>query len=275
MLKRTSMVLLSMLAVAVIMLFAATAVMAACGKDTTNLFLRNSDGSYTQTAYTITFKGVNLDTSTQKYKWQYDISSSGSNSEYDILVPACNNGCQIPLTYSGVTSVVVNNPGQGDKNSGFGIGDFQSRVIQLPSNIASSNSIWFYTDMSSPPVATSLQVKAGKNLLFAEDINGPACPQLPAYVPVTTHTEQNLGPYKMCFDMDQTTGCPINVTDCAGNTIDPVLLQDIGVPPGHLKWVGGESDPRCQSVTWYTESTGCYTKCYPSGYCYKQPPFCL
>jgi hypothetical protein len=258
---------------------------AECGSDNSFLYSRTSAGDFVASAYKIDFLGVapvpdpNA-SSGIVYKWTYGIQFAGANSEYDIAVPACNNGCEEGVIYSGGPSISVLPPGTGDKNTNWLVGNFQSQVVQLPASSSSGNSIYFYTSKLSIPAATSMQVKSGKTLYYVKDILGPTCP-VDSLSPWTTNQEVTISGNSYLLIRNR-FGCIKQVFQDG----DPIPLQPVSltigedgsteVPPGLLLCSSTEGKGGCNECIITTlGGSPHYTYFTINGVPYKSKPFCL
>lgn len=255
---------------------------AECGSDSSYLYSRTSAGDFVQSTYTITFLGVapvtitdSAGISRQVYKWSYGIQFAGSNSEYDISVPACTNGCEEGVTYSGGSSVTVNSPGTGDKNTNWLVGDFQNQVIQLPANSSSGNSIYFYTSRNSIPAATSMQVKSGRTLYYVKDILGPTCPS-DTLSPWTTSQNVDISGNSYVL-LRNRFGCIKQVLqDGQPLEIVPLDLQDGTSNSGLLQCSSTDGKGGCNECIITTMGgSPHFTYFTINGVPYKSKPFCL
>jgi len=113
-----------------------------------------------------------------EYEWRYFTTSTGSNSQIDILVPYCTNpdiGMDT-VTYT-VNVLPAGNPG-GDVASKtfFGVWTDHENVVKLPTYNAGTGSFFIRTVGNNPIRQTSMQFKNGNNFYFCPGILGPDCP---------------------------------------------------------------------------------------------------
>jgi hypothetical protein len=145
------------------------------------------------------------------YKWEYLLH--GLDKKYVIqmntLAPVCSPPPPIP--YSTDPGGKVYNPGAGVPLTFFGYGDFQDYAISFPVKNVSSYS--FYSNQSSPPQKTSIQINSLKGMFFCKEIAGPSCPN-PLITSAASTFEEiqvNNNGDRVCLKKDPNFPCPVAV----------------------------------------------------------------
>lgn len=200
------------------------------------------------------------------YKWTYQFTGTVTPStQLYILAPVCTPATMYTVDPGGQ----VLSPGQGDTQTGFGVGDISNVVIKL--TFSSPNSFYFYTDKSVPTRSTSMQYKSGRSYSICPNIQGPACPGgIPAVLTPHTITEcKTMGGLYVLITRDPSTLCATDVQQCsnAACTVNCLEISPSLVDVDGQALIGcttPDGNQMCQECIIFGESSpGCYT--YSSG----------
>ena len=301
--KRTCIVL--SVVVAVLMVFSATKVGAACDPTLPPGWCFESKGYRVEIAAPDgtpipkggTFPAIVSGDSVYTYK----ISRTTAIRRFrdvDILIPLCTESLGDPIAYSCSPSACLGKfykGGSGDPSTRFGFGLTTQDTWNW--NMLSEKTQMVVSFTFKGIKYASQNALMGKvGLIFGDffygQILGPSCGQIPAQVfppqvPLATKKQETISDVEICIESTDQSGFPTSVYSCSDTEIhacdcpsenrlawEKKSLADLRIPEGTLKQVWIDPDPRSPATYIMTEGSTCVRRCYPSGYCYVGPPGC-
>ncbi len=220
--------------------------------------------------------------------------------DVDILIPVCTESLGDPIAYSCGPITCLGKfykGGIGDPSTRFGFG-LKTDDTWNWNMFSDSNQIVVSFTLKGIKYASqnALMVKVG--LIFGDyaygQILAPSCGLVsvqvfPPQVPLATKKQEKISDVEICIESTDQSGFPTSVYSC-----DPLLvgtpacncpeekrdywvkypLSALHIDPSTLQQVWIDPDPRSPATYIITSGSTCVKKCYPSGYCYVGPKGC-
>jgi hypothetical protein len=205
------------------------------------------------------------------YAWTYLIKGVSPLNQTSILVPVCCPEIKYFIPGGGQPLL----PGEGDPTTGFGVGNFQARVMRLAAYPSYPGVYAFYTDKITPLHRTSIQVRStSKIVYFCRNIAGPDC-GLPTYVPVSRTSCVTIENENVCFDF-AADGCPIRIYNGDTNIDYPADPSDSTISVSDCGDIFGSQNPNCRMCIRRVdqEGSGGCTNCVVAGRVTRIPTNC-
>ena len=210
--------------------------------------------------------------------FKYKITTLSGNRQVnfiDVLIPQCTSDLGDPLhsAYppSGGSKYNFFGAGDGDPNTGFGLGQKTFRTFQWSYDGSAEISFTLNSKVFAYPNALFLNRGTG-NFAYGQ-ILSPACDQLPyraftQEVPYTFQKEANLMGMDTCMTSEDGSGCPTTIFSCSDLSTSACdcaevdreywtkgTILDLKIPQGKLRQVWSENDSRCPRTYWHSEGS--------------------